>query len=136
MPRLTEDECLHGMPPSWCGICVPRGADVSTPRLGQHGFYGGVTKQDVLADICRILGMPVAAVGVGSSLPSEVFDAAAARAGTSGGSMSEIGEAVARRAGMDWPAGADSRGTLSGGGSTVTLHGLKIMRDALRALTR
>lgn len=131
---MSDEECLHGMPESWCGICKTRGNDVPTSRVGQYGFHGGVTKQDVLWDICQVLGLPEASVGVGSSLPSDVFDAAARRCGVPAGSMPEVGESIARRAGLPWPAKADSRGSMSGGGSTVTLEGLKIMRDAVRLL--
>ncbi|MCO7237925.1 hypothetical protein [Aeromicrobium sp. CnD17-E] len=93
-----------------------------------------MTKQDVLWEICEALDLPKMSVGVGSSLPSEVFDAAARQFGLPSGSMPEVGESVARKAGLSWPADVDSRGSVSGGGFTGTLEGLKIMRDALRLL--
>lgn len=127
------EECLHGMQLEWCGICL-RTPGVGEARLGSYGYHGGETKQDVLDDITELLGLPASTVSVGSSLPSEVFVAAAQRLGLGIGSMPEICEAIVRSAGHSWSPGFDSRGSLSGGGSTVTLEGIRAMREALRAL--
>lgn len=93
-------------------------------------------KQDVLDDVTDLLGMPRYQVGVGSSLPSEVFDAAALRVGVAASSMPDINEAIIVRAGLPYYHAYDSRASVSGGGSTVTLEGLQALREALRILLR
>lgn len=121
------------MSPSWCGICT--GATTApSNRRGEYGFHGGQSKQELLHEACRLLGIPTEPVGVGSSLPSHVFDEAARRTGVAGGSMPEVGERIANKAGMPWGPDCDSRSSLSGGGSTVTREGLSVMVDALRRL--
>ena len=121
------------MNPEWCGVCqkVP---DVGASGAGSYGFHGGETKQDVLDDVCDLLGMKRLVVSVGSSLPSEVFTEAAIQVGVSVGTMPEVCEAVILAAGHSWSTSFDSRGTVSGGGSTVTLEGFQAMRKALRSL--
>jgi hypothetical protein len=126
------DECKHGTDPAWCAIC--RNLDVPVSGTGPGQPWGGETKQDVLDDICRLLRIPAQPVGVGSSLPSGVFMALKSRFDLAGHSMPEIAEAAALRAGLRWDAECDSRGTLSGGGSTVTLVGLQRVREALKLL--
>lgn len=102
---------------------------------GRSGFEGGgETKQDVLNDVCDLLNIPRQDVARGSSLPSEVFQIAARRAGVPGGTMPEVCEAVIKKAGMIYSPGYDSRATLSGGGSTVTLEGIQALRTALGKL--
>lgn len=121
------------MSSAWCGVCS--GADKgASSRRGEYGFYGGESKQDLLDKVCRLLGIPTEPVGVGSSLPSRVFDEAAKRAGVQGGSMPEIGERIAQKAGLTWGPDCDSRGSISGGGSTVTREGLSVLVDALGKL--
>ena len=127
------EECRHGTNPDWCAIC--NGADSSRSTHSQgYGFHGGETKQDVLNDICDELAIHREVVGVGSSLPSAVFESAAVRCGVRVRSMPEIGEAIAKKAGLSWGPDCDSRGSLSGGGSTVTADGLRRMLEALRVL--
>jgi serine/threonine-protein kinase HipA len=71
-------------------------------------------------------------LGVGSSVPSAVFDDAARRAGVAtGGTMPERAQRVVEAAGLPWDATFDSRNSPSGGGSTVTLAGLERLIDAL-----
>lgn len=131
--RSVSEECRHGMNPDWCAAC--RGDDDgSTPRPGGSGLHGGDSKQDQLNRLCRQLGIPAVPVGVGSSLPSEVFDAAARVCGVPLGSMPEIGEAITLKAGLAWTGVCDSRGTVSGGGSTVTREGLEVMNRAVARL--
>lgn len=102
---------------------------------GRSGFSGGgEVKQDVLEDLCDLLGMPVLATYVGSSIPKEVFREAARRVGVPIGSMPEITQAIIEKAGMRYSPDYDSRATLSGGGSTVTLEGMQALRTALRTL--
>jgi len=126
------DECIHGMNPDWCGICkepaTGRSARASTPV----GI--GRTKQDELNLLCDQLGVPRAPIGVGSSLPSDVFEAVRLRFSLRARSMPEIAEAAAREAGLPWRPEYDSRGTVSGGGSTVTLEGLAQLNRAVSTL--
>lgn len=125
-----DDECQHGMNPAWCGICQGHDDRASTDTARSPE---GRPKQELLDHLCDMLGLPREPVGVGSSLPSHVFDAAATAAGVPRGSMPEIGEAIAEKAGLGWGPECDSRSTISGGGSTVTRAGLEVM---LRALAR
>lgn len=129
------EECLHGMDRAWCAICSQTDDTVSS-HASTGSFHGGELKQDVLNDITDLLGLRryVLTPGGGSSLPSEVFNAAARRVGLPPGSMPEICESIVRMAGHNYSTSFDSRGTLSGGGSTVTLPGIQAMRKALRAL--
>lgn len=92
-------------------------------------------KQDVLDEITGLLGMERQSVGVGLSLPSEVFEEAARQADVPYLSMPDTCEAIVEKAGLRYDARAyDSRQTPSGGGSTVTLEGLKAMKQALEKL--
>ncbi|MBH0110833.1 hypothetical protein I6E81_11700 [Salinibacterium sp. NG22] len=128
------DECHHGMDPAWCATCSNTD-DTSASRSDSHGFHGGETKQDVLNDVTRMLGMRSRQVSVGSSLPSDVFAAAALRVGVAAtGSMPEVLERIVAKAGHEYHSNFDSRGSLSGGGSTVTLEGIQALRSTLRTL--
>jgi hypothetical protein len=136
-----EARCVHGASPLWCPRCSDSevlAATASGPKssLGEYGFHGGETKQEVIDDICQLLQIPqvILRKGGGSSLPSEVFKAAAVRVGVRYSSMPAACEAIVRRAGMHWEPGYDSRGSRSGGGSTVTLEGIRAMRAALGRL--
>jgi hypothetical protein len=102
--------------------------------MGEYGFHGGRTKQDLLSELCLALGIPQHSVGTGSSLPSEVFGEVAAQFHLPVGSMPEIGKSVAERAGLVWGSDCDSTGSASGGGSTVTADGLEVMLQAVRKL--
>jgi hypothetical protein len=129
---MAED-CIHGMNPDWCAVCQKTDhGGIGAPR--NYGYYGGQSKQDLLNNVTDQLGLPRETVGVGSSLPSTVFDAAAKRFGIAYGSMPEVGEALAIKAGRPWDADCDSRGSLSGGGSTVTAQGLEVMNKAIATL--
>jgi hypothetical protein len=96
---------------------------------------GGETKQDVLYDLCDMLGMPKLQTYNGSSLPKEVFHEAARQVGVALGSMPEVTERIIAKAGMSYSMDYDSRATASGGGSTVTLEGMLAFRTALRRLS-
>lgn len=126
-------ECVHGMDAAWCAICT-KADDASGSRAGEYGFHGGRSKQDLLDAICDQLGVAREPIGVGSSLPSHVFHTMAAKVSVPRGSMPEIGQAVAERAGMAWGPSCDSRGSSSGGGSTVTIEGLQVLERALARL--
>lgn len=127
-------ECMHGMEIEWCGICTKASDTVASSRLGSYGYHGGETKQDVLDDICRLLGIPCQPVSMGSSLPSDVFAEAALQVDVPHGPMPEICEAIVLKAGHIYSPSFDSRASSSGGGSTVTLEGIRAMRRALEAL--
>jgi hypothetical protein len=132
---MADEECIHGMTRAWCASCTgTEGAAAS--RTGEYGFHGGRSKQDLLDDLCDLLDIRRQPIGVGSSLPSDVFEAAARQAGVQIGSMPETGEAIANKAGLTWGPDCDSRGNLSGGGSTVTRVGLEVMLKSLRRLSR
>ena len=128
------DDCIHGLAVEWCGVCSSAPESSGGTRVGSSGLQGGETKQDVLDDITDLLGLPRQVVSVGSSLPSDVFAEAARRVQVPSGSMPEICEGIVRRAGHPYSAAFDSRGTVSGGGSTVTLEGVQAMRRALADL--
>lgn len=132
---MADEECIHGMTRAWCATCT-RTELAATSRTGEYGFHGGRSKQDLLDDVCDLLNIKRQPIGVGSSLPSDVFEAAARQAGVRVGSMPETGEAIANKAGIIWGPDCDSRGTISGGGSTVTREGLEVMFKSLRRLSR
>src|SRR3712207_4805738 len=111
--------CRHGANPLFCAFgCVPedpspRNAPTTVRiRTGEYGFHGGETKQDVIDDICDLLGMPRQPVSRGSSLPAEVFRTAAHRVGVSYLNMPDACERIVKRAGMEWEDEFDSRATL------------------------
>ncbi|GMA87489.1 hypothetical protein GCM10025868_27390 [Angustibacter aerolatus] len=131
-----DEDCRHGMNPAWCSTCQGHDdAHVARPA-GSQAPSGGDSKQDQLDALCRQLRIPPASVGVGSSLPSAVFDSAARACGVRLGSMPEIGQAIATKAGLTWTASCDSRETVSGGGSTVTRDGLEVMNRAVAIILR
>lgn len=129
------DECVHGMDATWCATCS-KADDTVNVRAATSSFQGGELKQDVLNDITDMLGLRryVLPPGGGSSLPSEVFEAAAGRVDLPARSMPEICEAIVLKAGHTYSTSFDSRGSISGGGSTVTLQGMQAMRKALGVL--
>jgi hypothetical protein len=129
---MAED-CVHGMNPDWCAACQ-KAAQGAVGATGNYGYFGGQSKQDLLNQVTDQLGLPREAIGVGSSLPSGVFDSAATRFAVPSGSMPEIGEALAAKAGRSWDSDCDSRGSLSGGGSTVTAQGMEVMNRSIATL--
>lgn len=94
------------------------------------------TKQEALHQLCDVLGITRLSIGVGSSLPAELFDALALQAGVEPGPMPVVGRRVAEKAGLAWTSDCDSTASLSGGGSTVTLAGLRVLSQAIEALQR
>lgn len=135
-------ECVHGGNSAFCTRgCDPiplakkrTAASQPRDRAGEYGFHGGETKQDVMDDICLLLGIPKRSVSRGSSLPAEVFEIASNRLGIPYSSMPDACERIVHRAGHQWSPDFDSRATVSGGGSTVTLEGIQAVRKALRQL--
>jgi hypothetical protein len=133
------DYCIHEFVREQCGICTPRpGAIDMHQRSGGASFGrdGGQLKQDSVDNLCRALGLPGMTLGVGSSIPSELFEALAERFGVTMGSMPEIGEALVGLAGGRWDDSCDSRGSVSGGGSTVTAVGLERINAAVHELIK
>lgn len=122
------DECVHGMDRRWCGDCSGLSQGTSA-RSAQ--FAPGETKQDVLNRISDLLGVRRRLVSNGSSLPAPLFVEMARRLGLTHHSMPATAEAIVRRAGLPWSDTFDSRGSVSGGGSTVTKEGLDQFEKAL-----
>jgi len=132
---VSHDECIHGMPRAWCSLCEKaEGPSAGPAKSSSQGERK--SKQALLNELCDLLGLPRQRIGVGSSLPSEAFEAAAELARVPAGSMPEIGERVAARAGLSWRTSYDSRSTPSGGGSTVTREGLEVVVASIRRLSR
>jgi hypothetical protein len=120
--------CQHGLIPGECGPCP----DPSIrPAVEQRDVP---LKADLVRRLASMLDMPDPGIGVGSSIPSELFAVMARRVGVPFGSMPEVGEAVARKAGVAWDKDCDSRSSTSGGGSTVTAVGLGRLVTALQRL--
>lgn len=136
MSSVSQRQCKHGTNYLFCSFGCEEAVDLPLlrSRSGEYGFHGGETKQTVLDDICDLLVLRRYPVNRGSSIPSPVMRAAAREAGVGYRSMPQACEAVLHKAGMVWSPDYDSRGTLSGGGSTVTLEGMQALRQALRRL--
>lgn len=92
------------------------------------------TKREAVDRLCVLIGAEPMQVGVGSSLPSDLFDQLAGFAGVDSGPMPVVGQRVAEAAGLTWTTDCDSRNTASGGGSTVTLTGLQVLIEAASRL--
>jgi hypothetical protein len=131
------EECIHDMPIEWCAICgrSRHGSGFSAPNPSRRGnATPNRTKQDALTRLCGLLGLAPLKIGVGSSIPSVLFDELVRRFGVPPGSMPEVAEAVARMANVPWDENCDSRHTVSGGGSTVTAVGLNRLAEAVDRL--
>ncbi|QGQ20750.1 hypothetical protein GC089_18085 [Cellulomonas sp. JZ18] len=95
-----------------------------------------MSKEDELAALARLVGATNVRLGVGSSVPKALFDAICSRFGLdASGAMPAQAERIVRAAGMPYVRAAfDSRNSVSGGGSTVTLEGLQQLRTAVQKL--
>lgn len=118
------------MNPAWCSTCLGND-DRAYPGVQGSVSGGGVSEQEQWDRLCRQLGVPTQPVGKGSTLPPEVFEAAAQRCGVKTGSRPAIGKALAREAGLVWGAACHSRATVSSGGPTVTREGLDVINRAV-----
>ena len=127
-------ECLHGMTPTWCGICKGMDTRSAYATTTNHRPDDGPSKQDLLDKVCTLIGAPRVRIGEGSSLPASVFRAAARFTDVPVGSMPEVGQRITTKAGLSWGPDCDSRTTASAGGSTVTREGLDVMILALETL--
>lgn len=95
-----------------------------------------MSKRTEIAGIARLVGVPDPGLGVGSSVPKVLFDAVCRRFGLEvHGTMPAQAERIVKAAGMPYVRSAfDSRESISGGGSTVTLEGLQQIRTAVQRL--
>jgi hypothetical protein len=96
-----------------------------------------VSKQSVVNEICSLLQIGPYPVGAGSSEPAalfreiaKIFEIDISRCN----SKPEIAQEIALQAGLNWEHDFDSRSSVSGGGSTVTLKGLRQVNQAVRIL--
>jgi hypothetical protein len=90
-------------------------------------------------DICRNAGIAPRQLGRGSTEPIELFiDLATKFSVPIGDSRSkpEIAKSIVEHSGGEWSDECDSRGSASGGGSTVTGEGLRRVLNAVVALRR
>lgn len=92
------------------------------------------TKQKIIDDVSSYLGIGPFKVGKGSSEPSE-FLVEVGRAlkieGLDRKSKPDIARQIVENMGLTWGRDCDSKDSTSGGGSTVTLAGLNVLRDAV-----
>ena len=95
-----------------------------------------MSKEAEITAIARLVGIPDPGLGVGSSVPKALFDGVCRRFGLdANGPMPAQAERIVRAANMPYVQSAfDSRGSASGGGSTVTLDGLQQIRTAAQRL--
>lgn len=99
--------------------------------------YAKLTKQEVINRITTILQSGGLAVSTGSTEPKRLMEAIVERFGLRLDlrlSKPELAQAIATSAGIPWDERCDSRHTPSGGGSTVTLTGLRRLLAAVELL--
>ena len=92
-------------------------------------------KQDVVNEICDLVGIDRLQVSVGSSVPASLFSAASEFVGLDNfaGGMDVRAQRVVASMGLRWLPGIhDSSTSPSGGGGTVQLEGLEQLLRALR----
>ncbi len=98
---------------------------------------GQETKQDVIDEMCKLLAIGPYPVGIGST-ESAVFLREVATYFAIGiesaSTKPVIAETIVLKAGLAWTPECDSRSSSSGGGSTVTLAGLKRLLQAVKIL--
>ena len=90
------------------------------------------TKNDVMAEICNLLSLEEYKTTVGSSVPrrfySDVLDFFNL---PDEGDATHAAKSIISAAGLDWKADYDSSDSASGGGGTVTLAGLRAIRQSV-----
>jgi hypothetical protein len=98
----------------------------------------GVGKKEEVSAIAGLIGIPDPGIGKGSSVYKELFDAiCAALAIEAGGTMPQQAQRIVTAANLPYQATwFDSRLTQSGGGSTVTLEGLRAIKQAVAVLVQ
>ncbi len=129
---MSDDECIHGMNPVWCANCAER-RRAAAPPSGKPSDGRTRSKQDLVNDLCDVLGVARHNFGPGSTLPPRIFRAAATRAKVRHGTMPKVGKAIAAKAGLLWGPDCASSGTVTGD-PTVTRAGLDVMVKALGIL--
>jgi hypothetical protein len=127
-----SDECRHGLNPAWCSSC--RGDDdrALSPAGGRNVYGDGMQAQ--LDRLCRQLEIPPVKVGALSSLPPEVFTAAAKKCGVPAGTIPETSAAIAAKSGLRWSTACDNRPTPKGRATEVTREGLIVLNRAVTAV--
>ena len=130
---MSDDECIHGMNPIWCANCAERRRAVAPPE-DEPTAGRNRSKQDLVNDLCDILGVARHHFGPGSTLPPRIFSAAATRAKVRRGTMPAVGTAIATKAGLHWGPECANPGSLAGGSPTVTREGLDVLVKALGIL--
>lgn len=95
-----------------------------------------MSKADEISSIARLIGIADPGIGVGSSVFKQLFDGICSRFGIDSiGTMPEQAQRIVTAANLPYRADFfDSRGTPSGGGSTVTLEGLQQIKKAVQVL--
>lgn len=95
-----------------------------------------MSKESEISAIAELVGIPDPGLGVGSSVPKALFDGVCARFGLDdSGTMPQQAQRIVTAANIPYNSTLfDSRGTPSGGGSTVTLGGLQQIREAVERL--
>ncbi len=97
------------------------------------------TKQQLIDEVCRLLAIGSFRVASGSTEPADFFRAVATamRLDTSEAhSKPDMGRLIVESSGLVWDKDCDSRGSTSGGGSTVTVTGLQRICDSVREYVR
>jgi len=93
------------------------------------------SKARVAAEVSRLIGSPAVEPSQGSTIPKSLIRDAAKFCGL-GASESDPAWKVAKQlvvsSGLEWPEDADSTGTPSGGGGTITLTGWKAILAAVQ----
>ena len=95
-----------------------------------------VTKQEIIDEICGLLGIGPFTVGIGSTEPAQFFlDLGECLAVDLEGvsSKPEIGRRIVESFGLTWDETCDSTSSTSGGGSTVTTLGIQRLKQAVVA---
>jgi hypothetical protein len=130
---MSDDECMHGMNAAWCANCADRSRAAAPPTGGSTSDRVR-SKQNLVNDLCDVLGVARHNFGPGSTLPQGIFRAAATRAKVRHGTMPKVGAAIAAKAGLVWGPECTNSGTRSGENLTVTRAGLDVMVKALGIL--
>ncbi|WP_156996603.1 hypothetical protein [Knoellia aerolata] len=125
---MSED-CRHGLNPAWCASC--RGDDdrALSPAGGRNVYGDGMQAQ--VDRLCRQLAIPMVKVGALSTLPPEVFAAAAKACGVKAGTIPETAAAIAVKSGVRWTSACDNRATPKGAATEVTREGLIVLNRAV-----
>ncbi len=92
------------------------------------------TKQELIDEICRLLGIGPFTIGLGSTEPAQFFREVAERIGVDLLGVStkpQIARRIVEAKGFEWDERCDSTSSISGGGSTVTTFGIHRVKQAV-----